>query len=176
MLNDVLWVKGERYLHIFIPIEWHVKVHVLDIGADKMCPLCADCAVPKKFRGNHVSGARGEFKRIIDQVTANSDANAVRVFFLWTIINDNSTIHDCPVSRDVTNLFGGKEEDCVGLIGDAWVALCQWMYLFAHCWYPEMLEVGIMLQFLVLCYGLLDDGMDNATAVLLAVNDGLSQL
>jgi hypothetical protein len=39
-----------------------------------------------------------------------------------------------------------------------------------------MLEVGIMLQFLVLCYGLLGDRMDNATAVLLDVNDGPSPL
>jgi hypothetical protein len=65
---------GGRHLHIFIPIEWRVKEHVLDVGTGKMCPLCADFAVVKKFRGNHVSGARGEFKRIIDQVTANSDA------------------------------------------------------------------------------------------------------
>jgi hypothetical protein len=50
------------------------------------------------------------------------------------------------------------------------------MYLFAHCQYPEMLEVGIMLQFLVLCYGLLGDGMDDAAAVLLDVNDGPSPL
>ena len=33
-----------------------------------------------------------------------------------------------------------------------------------------------MLQFLVLCYGLLGDRMDNATAVLLDVNDGPSPL
>ena len=118
----------------------------------------------------------GEFKRIIDQVTSNSDANAVRVFFLWTMVDDNSTICDCLVSRDVPHLFGGREEDCVGPIGDAWFSLCQSMYLFAHPWYPEMFEVGIMLQFLVLCYGYLGDGMDNAAAVLLNVNDGPSPL
>ncbi len=176
MLDGVLWEKGERHLHTFTPIEWHVKVHVLDVGPGKTCPLCADRPVPKKFRGNHVSGACGEFKRIIDQITANSDANAVRVFFLWTMINDNLTIRDCPVGRDVRNLFWGKEEDCVGPIGDAWFVLCQSMYLFAHCRYPEILEVRIMLQFLELCYGLLGDGMDNAAAVLLDVNDWPSRL
>ncbi len=87
------------------------------------------------------------------------------------MINDNSSIHGCPDGRDVPNLFEGKKEDCVGPIGDAWFALCQSMYLFAHCWYPEMLEVGIMLQFLVLCYGLLGDGMDYAAAGLLDIND-----
>jgi hypothetical protein len=97
MLNDVLWEEGESHLHIFIPAVWHVKVHVLDVGAGKACPLCTDHAVPKKFVGNHVSGARGEFKRTIDQVTANNDVNAVRVFFLWTMINNNSTICDCSV-------------------------------------------------------------------------------
>jgi hypothetical protein len=39
-----------------------------------------------------------------------------------------------------------------------------------------MLEVGIMLQFLVLCYGLLGDWIDNTAAVLLDVNDGSSPL
>ena len=136
MLNDVLWENGERHLHIFIPIKWCIKVHVLDVGAGKTCSLCADCAVPKKFGGNYVSGVHGEFKRIIDQVTTNHDTSAVRVFFLWPMINDNLTICDCPVSRDVPNLFEQKEEDCVGLIGDAWFALCQSMYLFAHGWDP----------------------------------------
>ncbi len=79
------------------------------------------------------------------------------------MINDNLTICDCPVGRDVPNLFGGKEEDCVGPIGDTWFALCQSIYLFAHCWYPEIFEVRIMLQYLVLCYGLLGDGMDNTS-------------
>jgi hypothetical protein len=58
--------KEKRHLHLFIPVKWCVKVHVLDIGASKTGPLCADCAAPKKFKGNHVGGARGEFKRIID--------------------------------------------------------------------------------------------------------------
>jgi hypothetical protein len=39
-----------------------------------------------------------------------------------------------------------------------------------------MLEVRIMLHYLVLCHGLLGDGMDNAAAVLLDVNDGSSLL
>jgi hypothetical protein len=176
MLHDVPLEKGERHLHIFIPIKWHVKVHVLYVGAGKTCPLCVDRVVPKKFRGDHVSGAHGEFKRIIDQVTSNSDANAFRVFFLWTMIDDNLTIRDCPVGRDVPNLFGGKEEDCVGPIDDAGFALCQSMYLFAHCQYPEMFEVRIMLQFLVFCCGLLGEVMDNPIAVLLDVLDGPSPL
>jgi hypothetical protein len=50
------------------------------------------------------------------------------------------------------------------------------MYLFAYFWYPEMFEVRIMLQFLVLCYGYLGDGMDNAAVVLLDVNDGPNPL
>jgi hypothetical protein len=168
--------RGRETSSYIIPVEQCVTVHVLDVGTSKTCPLCADCAVPKKFGGKHVSGARGEFKRIIDQVTTTRDANTVRVFFLWKMINDNLTIRDCQVGRDVPNLFGRKEEDCVGPIGDAWFALCQSMYLFAHCQDPEMFEFKIMLQFLILCYGYLGDRMDNAAAVLLDVNDGPSPL
>ena len=39
------------------------------------------------------------------------------------MIDDNSTIHNCPVDRDVPNLFGGIEKDFVGPIGDSWFAL-----------------------------------------------------
>jgi hypothetical protein len=39
-----------------------------------------------------------------------------------------------------------------------------------------MFEVGIMLQFLVLCYGYFGDRMDNSAAVLLNVNHGPSPL
>jgi hypothetical protein len=92
------------------------------------------------------------------------------------MIDDNSTICDCLVGRDVPNLFGRKEEDCDGSISDAWFVLCQSMYLFAQYRYSEMLEVRIMLKKIVLCYGLLGDGMDNAAAVLLNVNDGPSPL
>jgi hypothetical protein len=92
------------------------------------------------------------------------------------MINYNPSINDCLVSRDVTNFIGGKEEDCVNPSGDAWFVLCQSMDFFAHCQYPEMFEVGIMLQFLVLCYGVLHNGMDNPEAVLFDVNDGPSPL
>ncbi len=92
------------------------------------------------------------------------------------MVDDNLTIPDCPVSRDVLNLFWGKEEYCVGPIGDTWFALCQLMHFFAHCQCLEMLEVGIVLQFFVLCHGLLGDRMDNAAAVLLDVNEGPSPL
>ncbi len=39
-----------------------------------------------------------------------------------------------------------------------------------------MLEIRITMKYLVLCYGLLGDRMDNAAAVLLDVNDGPSPL
>ena len=67
MLDDVLWEKKERHLHVFIPIKWCI----LDVRG-KMCSLRTDCDVPKKFREKHVSGAHSEFKRIIDHITANN--------------------------------------------------------------------------------------------------------
>jgi hypothetical protein len=39
-----------------------------------------------------------------------------------------------------------------------------------------MFGVRIMVQFFILCYGYLCDGMDNAAAVFLDVNDGPSPL
>jgi hypothetical protein len=113
MLDDALWEEGERIFIYSYQSSGMSRYMFLMLAPSKMCPLCADRAVPKKFGGIHVSGARGEFKRIIDQVNTNRDANLVRIFFLWMMINDSSTICDCTVGRDEPNLFGRKETDCV---------------------------------------------------------------
>ncbi len=46
-------------------------------------------AVPVEFRGCYVGGACGEFSRIVNQIAACCDSNAIRVLLLQTICDDN---------------------------------------------------------------------------------------
>ncbi len=145
MVNDVLREKRERHLHIFISIKCYLEIHVLDVGASKMCTFSADCTVPKEFQSDRVSGTSGEFKRIIDKIPANSDANAVGVLFLWAMVNHNASIRHRAICGDAPNLFVRDEEDCVGSLGDTFFVLSKMMDFLAHCWYPDLFKVMVML-------------------------------
>jgi hypothetical protein len=97
----------------------------------------------------------------------------VRGLLLWAIIDFNSSIRYRSVAGgDMSNFILGEEEDGVDSFGDTRFALGKVMDFFAKCWYPEIFEVGIMLQFLVLRDPLLGNGMDNTKAVFFNVNDG----
>jgi hypothetical protein len=145
VIDDILWENGQWHFHKLEPVEWCFKVHVLDVSAGKAVTLGADDTVPKEFQRDHVSGAGGEFKRVVDKVTSNSDADMVRVLLLWAIVNYNLSIRYRSVAGDMSNFIVGEEEDGVGSVGDTWFALCEAIDFLAKCRYPEIFEVGIML-------------------------------
>ncbi len=145
MVNDILWEKGQWHFHILKPVKGCFEVHVLDVGAGEAGTLGADGIVPKEFRRDHVSGAGGEFERVVDKVTSNSDADMVRALLLWAMVNYNSSICYRSVAGDMSNFIVGEEEDGVGSFGDTLFALCKGMDFLAKCRYQEIFEVGIML-------------------------------
>jgi hypothetical protein len=79
--DDILWEKRERHSHVFISVKWRFKINVLDVSSGKPGASGADGAVPKEFRGDHVSGACGEFKWISDKVSSNGDTDMVGILF-----------------------------------------------------------------------------------------------
>jgi hypothetical protein len=79
--------KRDRGIFILKPVEGCFEVHVLDVGTGEAGTFGADGAVPKEFRRNHVSGTGGDFERVVDKVTSNSDADMIRVLFLWAMVN-----------------------------------------------------------------------------------------
>ncbi len=87
----------------------------------------ADGAVPKEFRGDHVSGARGEFEWISDKVSTDGDMDLVGILVLGMMINDNTCIRYHLVGQDSANVFMGKEENAVGSCGDSCFALGKTM-------------------------------------------------
>jgi hypothetical protein len=127
VVNDVLWEKRERHFHIFISVKWHFKIHVLDVSCGEPGASGADGAVPKEFRGDHVSGTHGEFKWISDKVATDGDTGAAGILFLGTMINDNMSIHYHLVGRDTANVVLREEENGVGSCGDSHFALGKLM-------------------------------------------------
>ncbi len=71
----------------------------------------------------------------------------------------------------MANVFMGEEENCVGSCGDSCFALGEMMEFLAHCWHPEVLEVWIMLQFFILCDGLLGNRTDYSETMFFDVDD-----
>ncbi len=127
VVDDVLWEKRERNFHVFISVKWRFEIRVLDVSSGKPGASGADGAVPKEFRGDHVSGMRGEFKWISDKVSTNGDTDAVGILFLGTMINDNTCIRYHLVGWDTANVFMGEEENGVGSCGDSHFALGKTM-------------------------------------------------
>jgi hypothetical protein len=117
VLDDVLWEKRERHFHIFISVKWCFEIHVLDVSSHKQGASGADGAVPKEFRGDHVSGMHGEFKWMSDKVATNGDTDAVGILFLGTMINDNTSIRYHSVGWDAANVFMGEDENGVDSCG-----------------------------------------------------------
>jgi hypothetical protein len=143
--DDILWEKGQWHFHILKSVKGCFKIHVLDVGASKAGTFGADGTVPKELRRDHVSGAGGEFERVIDNVTSNSDADMIRVLLLWAMVDYNSSIRYRSVVGDMSNFIVGEEEDGVGSFSDTRFALGKAMDFIAKCQNQEIFEVGIML-------------------------------
>ncbi len=119
MVDDVLWEKGHWHFHILIPVKGCFEVHIFDVIASKTGPFGADDAVSKGFQRDHVSGKSGEFKRVVDKITSNSDPDPIGVFLLGAITNDNPGICQGPVFGDLSDLMVGEEKYGIGSFGNA---------------------------------------------------------
>jgi hypothetical protein len=137
--------KDKGHFHILKPVKQCFEVHVLDVGASKVGTFGADGTVPKEFRRGDVSCTGGEFERVVDKVTSNSDADWIRVLLLWAMVNYNSSIHYHSVVEDMSYFIVGEEEDGFGSFGDTRFALGMAIDFLAKCRYPEIFEVRIML-------------------------------
>jgi hypothetical protein len=51
----------------------------------------------------------GEFERVVDKVTSNSDTDTIRVLLLWVMVNYNSSICYRSFVVDMSNFILGEE-------------------------------------------------------------------
>ncbi len=88
------------------------------------------------------------------------------------LVDDDTSIRNCTVFGDVAYFIVRKERDGVSGFCDARFLLGKAVELLAYCWHPKVFEVGVMLEFPILCDGLFGDRMDNPKADFFNVNDG----
>ena len=119
---------------------------------------------------------RGQLEREVNEVPTNGDADMVGIFLLRPMVNDDTSIRDCLVFGDVAYFIMRKKKDDVSGHRGTRFLLGKAVELLAHCWHPEVFEVGVMLEFPILCDGLFGDGMDNSEADLFDVNEGACPL
>jgi hypothetical protein len=73
----------------------------------------------------------------------------------WSMTDDDTGRCDGPVLWDLANVIVREEKDGVSGLCDAGLPLGKAVEFLAHCWYPEVFQVGVVLEFLVLCNGCL---------------------
>ncbi len=115
---------------------------------------------------------RGQLEGVVNEVPTHGDAYMVGIFLLQLMVDDDTSICNCSVFGDVLYFIMRKEKDGVSGFCDARFPLGKAVELLAHCWHPEVFEVGIMLEFPIFCDGLFGDKMDDSKADFFNVNDG----
>jgi hypothetical protein len=119
MVNDVSGEKRDGHSHVFEVIERSLEVHVLDVSPSKAFSGRADGAVPEEFGRYHIGGAHGQLEGVVNEVPYQGDADAVGIFLLRLMDDDNTSIRSCSVFGDVLYLIVRKEKDGVSGFCDA---------------------------------------------------------
>jgi hypothetical protein len=108
---------------------------------------------------------RSQLKGVVNEVPTHGDADAVGIFFLRPMVNDNTSIRNCLIFEDVLNFIVRKEKDGVSGFCGTRFPLGEAVELLAHCWHPEVFEIGVVLEFPILCGStMFGDEMDNSEA------------
>ncbi len=68
MVDNIVWEKVKGHSHVLMPIEWGFEVHILNVGSGELGIRGADDTVPHDLRRQHVGGACGQFKGVLDKI------------------------------------------------------------------------------------------------------------
>ncbi len=114
LFNDPWGEKGERYVHVFVPVKGGRKVEVLYIEAHIFGAGCAEYTVPVELQGGDVSRPCCELAGVIDEITTGGDSDAVGICLLGVVVDDHSGICDDAVFWDIRYVLLGHDKHCIG--------------------------------------------------------------
>jgi len=92
--NDVVWYVRHFESHVFGANHWCVKIEIFDVNGHELCTFGGDDAVEEDLGGKHVGRGCATIAGVSNSVAANSEADAVRVIFLRSVICTDSSICD----------------------------------------------------------------------------------
>eukprot|EP00956_Cyclotella_meneghiniana_P009009 scaffold12361_cov72-Cyclotella_meneghiniana.AAC.2 len=117
-----------------------------------------------------IFGANYAVPKVIDEISADGNADTVGIFFLGTVVYYYSCICHRSVFRYVFDLLMIHEEDSVGALGTSFVVtLRQATEFFSKGGCPYVLGDRILCQFLIFVDCFSSDGMDNRIGQMLKI-------
>jgi hypothetical protein len=105
-IAEFLGEEVEVHFHVLKSIEGGFQIETLDVGAHVLGVWRADDAVPKELGGRKVGRTGGQFARVVDEVAADCDADAVWVVLLRAVIDNDSGVGNRAVGWDLQDFFG----------------------------------------------------------------------
>ena len=109
----MLWDEGQWDLHVLISVQRRVQVEFFNVHRHVSGIGCAQHAIPEDLGSDQIRCVGGQFTWIVDEIATDRDSHPIRVFFLWSIINDNSTISNCSIFWYVLDLIMIHEEESI---------------------------------------------------------------
>jgi hypothetical protein len=109
---------GEFHVHEFRAYHWSVEVEILQINGAVVCTLCGDDAVEMNLDCDHINNGGTAIPGIGDAIAADSEASAIGISLLRTIVDAHVPVCDVfvLVNWDVDS---SNEDDCVGALAKA---------------------------------------------------------
>ena len=95
----------EWHTHVLISFEWHVEVEIFDVSCRKPGPGGVNEAIPIYVGSGNIGSARGEFKRAINQITADYEVDLIGVFLVGSVIHNDAGILYRSIGWDVFNFI-----------------------------------------------------------------------
>ena len=163
LINKFLWEDFDWHAHVLMAFEWCSEVEVFGICTCVFCTLGADDTVPHEFDSGEVCCACCKFVWVVNEVASCCDAYSVGVFFLGSVVYDNSCIGNCAICWDAFDFILCKKSDGISALCVS-KSLDKLPQFLCHCFCPYFLEEGIFGQFLMFGDGFLCDWMDHTIA------------
>ena len=111
LIDGCLQKNGDGHFHVLKTVHWCAEIEVLDVETHISGIFSADDAVPQHLCGREICRACREFSRIIDQVSARSEADSIWILFLRLVVDNNASVSDGAVVGYSPYLFVGHDKD-----------------------------------------------------------------
>ena len=94
LLDDFFGYHVDGQAHVFVPFHWGVQVEIFDVAHHELGIRVGEDAVEDKLGGSHVGGQGAEVARIVNEVSAKGEADAMLLGILGPGGGDDAAVGD----------------------------------------------------------------------------------
>ncbi len=129
-------------MHEFQAFHQGVEVEILQINGAVACNLCGDDAVEMNLDCDHTDGGGTAIPGISDGIATNSEASAIGISLLRTIVDAHVPVRDVFALVD-WDVVLSNEDNRVGALANAWDALGKATKFDCVGLAPEFFVLGV---------------------------------